>query len=56
VAFVLELLTGRCDVGVPALCQSAPCKLDVALIEWRFDLEEENRLLDVDDLRHVVLR
>jgi hypothetical protein len=53
---VLELLSGRGYVGVPALGEPSPCKLDIALLERRFDLDEENRLLDVDDLRHVVLR
>jgi hypothetical protein len=53
---VLALLPGRGYVGVPALGKSAPCKLDVALVERRIDLEKEDRLFDVDDLRHVVLR
>jgi hypothetical protein len=56
VALVLELLPGRRDVGMPLLGQAPARELDVALVERRIDLQQEDRLLDVDDLGHVVLR
>ena len=49
---MLELLARRGDVRVPALGLATPRELDVALVERRLDLEEEDRLLDVQDLRH----
>ena len=52
VALVLELLAGRRDVRVPALGQPAARELDVALVERRLDLQEEDGLLDVQHLRH----
>jgi hypothetical protein len=51
-ALVLELLAGRRDVGMPALRLPAPCELDVALLEGRLDLKEEDRLLDVQHIGH----
>jgi hypothetical protein len=56
VPLVLELLAGRGDVRVPLLGEAPPGELDVALVERRLDLEQEHRLLDVHDRRHVVLR
>src|SRR4051794_32397416 len=38
VALVLELLAGRGDVRVPALCHPAASELDGALVERRLDL------------------
>ena len=52
VALVRELLAGRGEVGVPDLGLPAACQLDVALVERRLELQEEQRLLDVQDLRH----
>ena len=56
VTLVLELLAGGRDVGMPALCELAPRQLDLALAERRLELQEEHRLLDVEDLRHEWLR
>ena len=56
VPLVLELLAGRGDVGVPLLGEAPARELDVALVERRLDLQQEDRLLDVDDRGHVVLR
>src|SRR5215218_2917741 len=56
VPFMLELLARRRDVGMPLLREPAPGELDLALVERRLDLQEEDGLLDVDDLWHVVLR
>jgi hypothetical protein len=53
---VLELLPGRRDVGMPLLGEAAARELDVALVERRVDLQEEDGLLDVHHLRHVVVR
>ena len=42
--------------GMPALGELAAGELDVSLVERRIDLQQEDGLLDVDDLWHVVLR
>ncbi len=52
VALMLELAAGRSDVRMPLLGQTTACELDVALVERWFDLEKENRLFDVQHLRH----
>ena len=52
VALVLVLAPGRRDVGVPALRHPAPRELHGALVERRLQLEEQDRLLDVQELRH----
>ena len=52
VALVLELAARRGDVRVPALGQLAARELDVALVERRIDLQEQDGLLDVQHLRH----
>jgi ADP-ribose pyrophosphatase YjhB (NUDIX family) len=49
---VLHLAPGRRDVGVPALRHPAPRELHGALVERRLELQEEDGLLDVEDLRH----
>ena len=51
-ALVLELAPGRRQVGVPDLGQPAARELDVALVEGRLDLQEEERLLDVEHCGH----
>ena len=56
VALVLELAPGRRDVGMPALRHPAARELDVALVERRLDLQEQDGLLDVQHLRHDPLR
>src|SRR5207244_2742435 len=45
-ALVLELAPGGSDVGVPDLGLTAPRQLDVALVKWRLELQEEQRLLE----------
>ncbi|MDX6714373.1 MAG: UDP-N-acetylmuramate dehydrogenase, partial [Baekduia sp.] len=52
VALVLELLAGRCEIGMPDLGLPAARELDVALLEGRVELQEEHCLFDVEDLRH----
>ena len=52
VPFVLDLLAGRRQVGMPALGQPAPGQLHRALVEWGVDLQQEKRLLDVEDRWH----
>ncbi len=52
VALVLELPPGRRDVWMPHLGEPAPRELDVALVERRLDLKEQDRLLDVQHLCH----
>ena len=52
VALVLELPPRRGDVGMPELGQPPSRELDVALPERRFDLEEQDGLLDVQHLCH----
>ena len=49
---MLVLAPGRRDVGVPALRHPAARELDGALVERRLQLEEQDRLLDVQDLGH----
>jgi hypothetical protein len=51
-AFVLELAPWRRQVGVPDLGQPAARELNVALVEGRLDLQEEERLLDVEHCGH----
>jgi hypothetical protein len=41
---------------VPLLREPPSRQLDLALVERRLDLQEQHRLLDVDDSGHVVLR
>ncbi len=48
-ALVLELAPGRCDVGVPALGHATARELNIALVEWRLQLQQEHVLLDVKD-------
>ena len=50
VALVLELLAGRRDIRVPDLGQPAARELHVALVERRLELQEQQRLLDIQDL------
>jgi hypothetical protein len=52
VALVLELLARWGQVGMPDLRLPAARELDVALLEGRLELQEEQRLFDVEDLRH----
>ena len=52
VALVRDLLAGRGQVGVPDLGLAAARELHVALVERRLELQEEQRLLDIEDLRH----
>ncbi|MCW3023482.1 MAG: UDP-N-acetylmuramate dehydrogenase [Conexibacter sp.] len=54
VALVLELLAGWGQVRMPHLGLLAAGQLDVALLEGRLELQEEQRLFDVEDLRHVL--
>src|SRR5204863_9793414 len=56
VALVLELLAGRRDVRVPDLRHAAARELDVPLVEGRLELQEEERLLDVQHAWHNHLR
>ncbi len=42
----------RRDVGVPALGHLTPSQLNRALIEGRLQLQQEQRLFDVQDPRH----
>ena len=51
-ALVLELLARRGDVRVPDLRLPATRELHVALVERRLQLEEEQRLLDVENGGH----
>ena len=46
---MLELLARRRDVGVPDLGHAAPRELDLALVERRLQLEQQDGLLDVQD-------
>ena len=52
VALMLVLAPGRRDVRMPALCHPSARELDGALIERRLDLQQEHRLLNVEDPRH----
>jgi hypothetical protein len=52
VPLVLELLARRGDVGMPDLRHPPARELDVALVEGRVDLQQEDRLLDVQHVRH----
>ena len=52
VALVLELAPGRREVGMPDLGQPAARELDVALVERRLDLQQEERLLDLEHCGH----
>ena len=56
VALVLELLARRGDVGVPDLRLPAPRELHLALVERRLELQEKERLLDVEDAWHEPTR
>ena len=51
-AFVLMLPSGWCDVGMPDLGQPPARELDVALVERRIDLQQEDRLFDIQHLCH----
>ena len=46
-ALMLELTTLRGDVRVPALGHAPPRELDIALVERRLQLQQEQMLLDV---------
>ena len=47
------VLTARWrDVRMPALCHPPARELDGALIERRLELQEEQRLLNVEDSSH----
>jgi hypothetical protein len=52
VTLVLELAPGRREVGVPDLGQPTARQLDVALVERRLELQEEERLLDLEHCGH----
>ena len=56
VALVLELLARRRDVGVPDLRHPAARQLDLALVERRLDLQQQQRLFDVEHVRHEPTR
>ncbi len=49
VTLVLGLLAARRDVRVPALGHPPPRQLDAPLVEWRLQLQEEQRLLEIED-------
>ena len=51
-ALVLGLLAGRCDVGMPALGHPPAGELDLARVERRLELQEEQGLLDIEDRGH----
>ncbi|MCW2984793.1 MAG: UDP-N-acetylmuramate dehydrogenase [Conexibacter sp.] len=51
-ALVLELLARRRQVGMPDLRLATARELDVTLLEGRVELQEEQGLFDVEDLRH----
>jgi hypothetical protein len=53
-ALVLDLLAGRREVRVPHLRLPPARELDVALLERGLELQQEQRLFDVEDLRHDV--
>ena len=44
-ALMLVLASRRGDIRMPALCHSAAGELNIARIEGRFELEEQERLL-----------
>jgi hypothetical protein len=52
VALMLVLATGRRDVRVPALGHPPTGELDLALVERRLELEEEQRLFEIEDPGH----
>jgi hypothetical protein len=52
VALVLELLARRRDVGMPDLRHAPARELDLALVEGRLELQQEERLLDVQHTWH----
>ena len=57
VALVLELPSRRREVGVPALGHPPARELDVALVERRLELEQQQVALDVkDDRGHQALQ
>ena len=56
VPLVLVLAAGRRDVGMPALGHPTARELDGTLIERRLELQEEERLFDVEDPWHDLLR
>ena len=54
VALVLELLARRRDVRVPDLRLAAARQLHVALAEGRLELQQKQRLLDVENTWHGI--
>ena len=56
VALVLELLAGRGDVRVPDLRHPPPRHLDLALVEGRRDLQQQERLFEVEHVGHEPTR
>ena len=56
VALVLVLAAGRRDVRVPALGHPPARELHRPLVEGRLELQQQDRLLDVEDRRHDRLR
>jgi hypothetical protein len=53
---VLVRAARRRDVRMPALGHAPARELHGALVERRLELEQEDRLFDVEDLRHGHLR
>jgi acetyl esterase len=51
-ALVLVLASGRGDIRMPALCHPAARELNITRIERRFEFEEQERLLEIQDTRH----
>ena len=52
---MLELLARRRDVRVPDLRLTTACELHVALAEGRLELQQQQRLLDVENAWHEAL-
>jgi hypothetical protein len=55
VSLMLDRPAGRGDVGVPLLGHPPPGQLNLALVERRFKLEEQEGLLEVEDVRHFAI-
>ena len=51
VALVLVLAPGRGEVGMPDLREPPARELDLALVEGRLELQQQERLLDVQHLQ-----
>ena len=49
---MLALAARRRDVRMPLLGHPPPCQLNLPLVEGRLKLEEQERLLEVEETRH----